>query len=197
MCAAALAQTGPDWFTPAAPVMPSPFVRAEAWGSNPAPMTKRMLQTPDRIVIHHAGVVWKDGTDPYAKVRALQTWGKREKGWPDVPYHFLIAPDGRIFEGRKTSYRPESNTSYDLGGVLNVELFGDFEVQKVSEPQKEALRNLLVYLCRTYNISADKVSTHRLQAPGQTTCPGEDLMEYYSHALMPRLKSEMTGYGRY
>ena len=78
-----------------------------------------------------------------------------------------------------------------------MELFGDFEVQKVSEPQKEALRKLLVYLCRQHNISAERVSTHRLQAPGQTTCPGEDLMDYYSHTLMPRLKSELTGYGRY
>lgn len=197
LTATALAQGEPGWFTPAAPVMPSPFVKAGAWGSQPDPMPTRMLQVPERIVIHHAGVVWKEGTDPYDKVRALQAWGKREKGWPDVPYHFLIAPDGRIFEGRPTNYRPESNTHYDLSGVLNVELFGDFEVQKVSEPQKEALRKLLVYLCREHNIGADRVSTHRLQAPGQTTCPGRDLMDYYSHTLMPRLRSEMTRYGRY
>jgi hypothetical protein len=50
-------------------------------------------------------------------VPPMQGWGQREKKWPIVPYHFLIAPDGRIFEGRPIAYEPDSNTKYPLRGT--------------------------------------------------------------------------------
>lgn len=133
-------------------------------------------------MIHHAGVKWKDGSDPVKKVRALQSWGQRDKGWPDLPYHFLIAPDGRVFQGRDPLYRPQSNTKYNMDGVLNVQLFGDFEQQPVAEKQQQALEATLIYLCRIHNIEVSSISTHKDEAPGQTTCPGRNLT-----ALLPRL----------
>lgn len=164
------------WFVSTVLQRPGGFVTSQEWGSQPDSLPEEWRQTPTRIVIHHAGVNWVEGTDPYTKVRNLQAWGKREKGWPDLPYHFLISPDGRIFEGRDPSYQPQSNTDYEMKGVLNVQLFGNFEEQSVSPEQKQALISLLRYLCDSYSIPSERISTHQREAPGQTTCPGKDLV---------------------
>jgi hypothetical protein len=165
------------WFTPPVAERPVDFVSASQWGSSPRDMPLEWRQTPSRIVIHHAGVNWPERADAVQKVRNLQAWGQREKGWPDLPYHFLISPDGRVFEGRDPFYRPQSNTSYDMQGVLNVQLFGNFEEQAVTANQTEALLELLLYLCQRYQVSPARISTHLDEAPGQTTCPGRNLID--------------------
>lgn len=155
-----------------------PIVTRDQWGSKPQPLADELRQTPRRLVIHHAGVVWKRGDDPRKKIVALQVWGQREKSWPDLPYHYLLAPSGEIFEGRDWHYRPESNTRYELDGVINVQLWGDFEQQKVTPAQLQSLVDLLVWLCRQHGFGVDVLTSHRDQAPGQTTCPGRDLAWY-------------------
>jgi len=147
--------------------------------------------TPQRIVLHHAGVLWKEGDNPHKKILALQSWGQRDKNWPDVPYHYLIAPDGTIFVGRALRYRPESNTSYDLNGVINVHLWGHFDEQAVSEPQLQATAEVLAWLRHHHGL--DKVTAHCQEAPGQTTCPGRDFMRYLdSGELMERVHHSRT-----
>jgi hypothetical protein len=98
----------------AAKVAKPALVTREEWGSQPQAIPEARKHTPQFITIHHAGVNWKPGRDPAELVRNMQKWGQREKSWPDLPYHFMIAPDGRIFEARKLEYEPESNTKYDL-----------------------------------------------------------------------------------
>src|SRR3954466_7446576 len=92
------------------------IVAAKEWGSKPLAIDASRKQVPKFITIHHAGVLWKAGDDPVKKLQGLQVYGQKEKGWPDVPYHFLIAPDGRIFEGRAVAYEPDTNTSYTTSG---------------------------------------------------------------------------------
>src|SRR5207244_9036311 len=127
LAAAALAQDGdPQAGTPPPPVpKPDRFVTREAWGSQPDPIPATRKHSPKWITIHHAGVLWTNTQDPAQFVRNMQAWGKkrpqvekppRDTYWPDLPYHFLIAPDGRIFEGRPVEYEPESNTRYSLAG---------------------------------------------------------------------------------
>lgn len=152
------------------------IISREKWGSKPLPIAETMRQTPTLLTLHHSGVLWKGSDEPYEKIRALQRWGQKEKGWPDLPYHYMIAPGGEIFEGRDWHYRPESNTKYDLDGVLNVELWGNFDEQKVTLPQLMALVELLAYLYGHHDIKT--LRGHGDAAPGQTHCPGEDLKKY-------------------
>lgn len=169
---------------------PGGFISREEWGSQPRPLPEELRHTPCRVVLHHSGVLWKEDDDPYKKIRALQSWGQREKDWPDLPYHFLIAPDGRIFEGRDLNYRPESNTQYDLNGVVNVELWGNFDEQPVAAAALQATVELLAWLNQEHGLK--QLSAHRLQAPGQTSCPGADLMRYYdSGELQRRLRERL------
>jgi hypothetical protein len=166
---------------------PDKVVTRDQWGSKPDPIPATRKHTPKWITIHHAGVLWTNTKDPAQFVRDMQSWGKRrpevEKPprntyWPDLPYHFLIAPDGRIFEGRPVEYEPESNTDYSLAGNLGIEMMGNFNKQRPSKAQLESCVRLTAWLMQQHNIEADHVRTHRDAAPGQTNCPGRDFYRY-------------------
>jgi hypothetical protein len=166
---------------------PANLVTREQWGSKPDPIPDSRKHTPKWITIHHAGVLWTNSQDPAQFVRNMQSWGKkrpeiekppRNTYWPDLPYHFLIAPDGRIFEGRPVEYEPESNTNYSLAGNLGVEMMGDFNRQRPSKSQLESCVRLTAWLAQQHDIDLDHVRTHRDAAPGQTDCPGRDFYRY-------------------
>jgi hypothetical protein len=172
--------------SPAA-LKPELVTRAQ-WGSKPQPIPDSRRQTPAWITIHHAGELWTPGEDPVEFVRKMQVWGQnrptlekppRDTYWPDLPYHFLIAPDGRVFEGRPVEYEPESNTDYPLKGNIGIELMGDFNAQRPSAAQLRSAVRLTAWLAAAYGIGLDHVRGHRDAAPGQTDCPGKDFYRYF------------------
>ena len=157
------------------------MVTAEQWGSQPLPMPEDRIHEPRFITLHHSGVTWQEDSDPYRKIKNLQSWGKKSvedggKGWPDLPYHFLIAPDGKIFEGRPVMYEPETNTSYDVRGHIGVLVMGNFEAQRVSPQQAESAAKLVAWLAQEYGVSDDMIRGHKDLA--QTDCPGVDFYRY-------------------
>jgi hypothetical protein len=163
------------------PVVAKPaIVSAAEWGSAPQPIPDSRKHTPKYITIHHAGTIWKPGGDPLKVVKGLQVYGQKEKNWPDVPYHFIIAPDGRIIQGRSMQYEPESNTKYNLQGHIGVELLGNFEEQRVNLPQLESVTKLVAWLCQDLKIDPSEIATHRDRAKDQTVCPGKDFYRYFS-----------------
>ena len=153
-------------------------VTREQWGSEPQEMPDSRKHVPKYITIHHAGVDWKAGADPMKFVKSMQGWGQREKKWPDLAYHFLIAPDGRIFEARKLEYEPESNTKYDLQGHIGVELMGNFENQRMTEAQLKSMVKLVAWLTEELKIDPADIAGHKDRAKGQTSCPGKDCYRY-------------------
>ncbi len=155
-----------------------PIVTAKEWGSEPQPIPDARKHTPKYITIHHAGVLQKSTTDPAKFVKNMQGWGQRDKKWPDLAYHFLIAPDGRIFEGRDIAYEGETNTKYPLRDQVQVELMGDFTKQRVSPQQLDSLVKLTAWLCSEYAIDPLLMGGHNDRAPRQTSCPGTDLYRY-------------------
>ncbi|MBI3549136.1 MAG: N-acetylmuramoyl-L-alanine amidase [Elusimicrobia bacterium] len=164
-----------------------PVVTREQWGSKPHPIPASRKQTPVWITIHHAGELWTARVDPATFVRNMQVWGQnrpriekppRDTYWPDLPYHFLIAPDGRIYEGRPVEYEPESNTNYPLNGNIGVEMMGDFNRQRPSSAQLRAAVQLTAWLAQTHRIPMDHIRTHRDAAPRETDCPGKDFTRY-------------------
>ena len=155
-----------------------PIVAATEWGSKPQPIDDSRKHTPQWITIHHAGEMWLAKKSPEQYVRDMQAWGQREKHWPDLPYHFLIAPDGRIFEGRPLIYQPDTNTKYQLAGNIGVEMMGNFERQRPSPQQIESCAKLTAWLCQELKIDTDHVRGHKDAAPGQTDCPGKDFYRY-------------------
>lgn len=176
-------------------VRPPNLVTREQWGSKPQPIPDSRRQTPRWITIHHAGELWKKSQDPVEFVRKMQIWGQNrpktqrppfDTYWPDLPYHYLIAPDGRVFEGRPVEYEPESNTNYSLKGNIGVEMMGDFNEQRPSPAQLESVVQLTAWLMRKYGIPMRRVRTHRDAAPHQTDCPGMDFYRYVESGQFKR-----------
>lgn len=157
---------------------PTNIVSRDDWGSEPQPLPDSKKHKPKYVTIHHAGVDYKPGTDPAKFVKNMQSWGQKDKNWPDLPYHFLIAPDGRIFEARDMAYEPDTNTRYPLQGHIGVEMMGNFETQRVSPQQLESCVRLIAWICQEKNIDVANIATHKDVAKGQTTCPGKDFYRY-------------------
>lgn len=187
----------------AARVEKPPLVSKAEWGSKAEPIPDSRKQIPVWITIHHAGEFWKPGADPAEFVRRMQIWGQnrpklekppRDTYWPDLPYHFMIAPDGRIFEGRALEYEPETNTKYSVNGNIGVEMMGDFEKQRPSLEQIKACVALTAWLCKTYKIDLEHVRGHMDAAPGQTDCPGKDFYRYFQDGQFKQwVKTSLKG----
>lgn len=139
---------------------------------------------PKQITIHHEGTKLEVTDDAAKKIKGIQTWGMGpDRNWVDVPYHFLIAPDGTIYEGRDVFTVGETATEYDPTGHLLITCMGNLEVQEVSEAQLNALINLIAHCSKKYNIPYETIASHRDYSK-QTTCPGKNLYQYLENGYI-------------
>ena len=142
----------------------------------------------DRITLHHGGVEFPKEKDPIEYLRNLQSWSRTEKKWIDIPYHFLIDLNGKIYEGRSLKYPGDTNTTYDPTGHLLICLMGNYEIQYVDSAQIEALIDLLAFFCKELNISTDLIKGHKDYA--ETACPGKDFYKYLENSSLVRKVKE-------
>ncbi len=151
------------------------------WGAEPA-KGEMKEHKPSYITIHHTGTPQKPARSIEDKLRGLQKFsqsentladGKKKAAWPDVPYHFYIAADGQIAQGREIQFVGDTNTEYDPTGHLLVTLEGNFENEKPTEAQMETTRAVVKFLAKKYKVPAKKIGSHKDYA--KTACPGENL----------------------
>lgn len=160
-----------------------------AWNALPPKDFKK--QEPVRITIHHEGTKLEIGDDAAKKINAIQRWGMgKDKNWADIPYHFLIAPNGTIYEGRNVFTVGETSTEYNPAGHLLICCLGNLEVQPLPDQQLNALIRLTAYASKRYNIPAASIASHRDYSK-QTTCPGKNLYPYIQNGY---IKKEVEKY---
>jgi hypothetical protein len=130
------------------------------------------------ITLHHAGdpKPMTPQDDPIKKLRALQSWGAKDKNWWDVPYHFLISLDGTIYEGRDYHYIGETNTKYNPEGHFLISVMGNYEMQKPTPEQIKSITDLMAWAVQEFNVPLNKIYGHRDLA--DTDCPGKYLYSY-------------------
>lgn len=112
-----------------------------------------------------------------AYLRNLQTWSRATKHWLDIPYHYIIDLNGKIYEGRKLEYAGDTNTEYDPKGHALIEVVGNFEEVQPNQQQLDAVVDLMALLARKYHVSIDKIAGHK-DFSAQTVCPGANLYAY-------------------
>jgi hypothetical protein len=143
-------------------------------------------QTPVRITIHHEGTKFELSADAPKHIRNVQVWGMgKDRNWTDIPYHFLIAPDGNIYEGRNVYTVGETATEYDPSGHLLITCLGNFEEQEFGKPQLDALVRLIAYTCRKYNIPYETIASHK-DYSAKTSCPGKNLYAYLQNGYIKK-----------
>lgn len=161
----------------------------EDWGAQPM-VQKLEKHKITMITVHHTGVKAAPERDFGDKLRGLQAWsqrddelagGKKKPQWADIPYHYYIDVHGKIAECRPVEYPGDTNTNYDTTGHALVVVEGLFPEDHFSYAQRKALRNVVTWLSFRFNVPASKVQGHSDVAPGQTTCPGESIVEELPH----------------
>lgn len=164
------------------------IISKEDWNGK-EPIRKMETHEIKYITIHHGGVEYSEERDSYEYMRDLQKFSQQDKKWPDIPYHFTIDPEGRIFENRDLQYPGDTNTEYNPAGHALIHVAGNYEVQKVNENQLEAIAHLSAWLAQEYEVAVDSIAAHR-DFSEQTVCPGADLYKYFqSGEIHDRIRS--------
>jgi hypothetical protein len=155
------------------------------------------------IVIHHTGennhaeeggaeVAKLTGKERIRGIYRVHTVGN---GWGDIGYHYLIDPQGIIYEGRAGGHAVVGAHVYCANtGSIGIALLGNFTREDPEEAQLRSLRYLLATLSDEYGIDprgtalfrgqrVPTILSHRDISLNATACAG-DIVE----SLLPRIR---------
>lgn len=156
------------------------IVSVQTWGGTPAVDSLARKHTIRYITLHHEGETFPEDKDPIQYLRELQDWSRRVKHWIDIPYHYIIDLNGRIYEGRKIEYAGDTNTDYDPTGHALICVVGNYEEISPNESQLAAIVKIMTMLAVKYSVSPDAIKGH-LDYSKMTVCPGKNLYKYLSN----------------
>jgi hypothetical protein len=163
---------------------------ASATTAGGADMRLRIQHRITHVTLHHTGDATPlvPGEDPVRRLRGLQSWGASDRNWWDVPYHFLLDIDGRIFEGRDYHYMGETNTTYDPGGHFLISAIGNYDRQEATPATLNAIADLMAWALEEFDLPIDRIGGHYNYA--QTGCPGQHLRKYLEDGTLKRMVAE-------
>lgn len=149
----------------------------------------RSLRSIRGLVVHHDGVNTGVVYKPVDRYIGQARYHIR-KGWNRLAYHLRIACDGTIFLTNRfeeiTWHAGHFQTNLTHIAVC---LDGDLSKMEPSDPQKMALKELIVYLTHDRpdmpHLVMGTVNTHREVRPIPTTCPGDALQRYVEALRAP------------
>jgi hypothetical protein len=164
-----------------------PSVIASSPVAGGADLRLRVPQRITSITLHHEGSPkpLRPEDDPVAGLRALQSWGERDRNWWDVPYHFLIDLDGHVYEGRDWHFMGETNTTYDPSGHLLISILGNYNLQEPTQAQLDAIAGVMAWAVKKFDVPLDSIRGHYQYA--ETNCPGKNLRKYLEDGTFRRM----------
>ena len=166
-----------------------PSVVASSDVAGGATLRLRVPQHITSITLHHEGSAKPllPTDDPVAGLRALQSWGERDRNWWDVPYHYLIDLEGHVYEGRDWHYMGETNTTYDPSGHLLISILGNYNLQEPTQAQLNAIADVMAWAVKKFDVPLDSIRGHYNYA--ETDCPGKNLRKYLEDGTFRRMVS--------
>lgn len=167
-----------------------PEVVARSDSAGGADLRLRIPHDITHVTLHHTGSSQplRPEDDPAEKLRGLQSWGASDRNWWDVPYHFLIDLEGRIYEGRDYHYMGETNTTYNPRGHFLISVIGNYGRQEPTPAQLDAIADLMAWAIAEYNLPLDRIGGHYNYAG--TSCPGTHLRKYLEDGTFRRMVEE-------
>ncbi len=138
---------------------------------------------PYLVTVHHTqGHRPMNEAQAAAAVKSVQRYhmvGRGREGkdnLDDIGYHFLIAGDGRVVEGRRAEYLGAHAGGANVGNI-GVAMMGDFNKVKPTDAQIESLTRLVTFLSLKYK--KDPAAKGFLEPHNHytnTDCPGKHMM---------------------
>lgn len=163
---------------------PSIISRAE-WGAK-KPVGEGKKHKIEFITIHHTATKMRPDLTIQTKLKNLQAFsqrddklssGKFKPAWFDIPYHYYIAVDGKIGEGREIEYAGDTNTEYDPAGHALIVVEGSFGTDEPTDAQVASLKAMVRWLAKKYKVNGEKIKGHRDYA--ETGCPGKNIEKLF------------------
>ncbi|WP_264890932.1 peptidoglycan recognition protein family protein, partial [Mycobacterium kiyosense] len=144
----------------------------DAWGARAARPGGKP-HTPNRLTLHHAGVVLGANSNAPGRLRQDQRYHQDQLGWIDIAYHLGIDRNGNIYQLRDPGIAGDTATDYDTTGHFLVICEGDFNQESVSPAQVRGIAIAFAWAAQTYRIATGTLKGHRDFA--ETSCPGTNL----------------------
>lgn len=134
----------------------------------------------NRITVHH------DGMPPVSLQSTSQVSTRLEsirrahlnrypEPFADIGYHYIIDPQGHVWEGRSTRYQGahvKENNEHNLG----IMVLGNFNEQHPTPQALASVDRFVAHEMSRYNVPLARIYTH--QELRQTECPGRNLQAY-------------------
>ena len=167
------------------------IVSREGWGAQ-KPKGPYSQHTPLRIVMHHSYIPTQAQYKGAATIRGIQNYHMTDPktNWNDIGYHFLIGPEGTIYQGRpETVVGAHCSPNTNAVGIC---VIGDYDPDQdnVNPKIEKSIVDLLSWLCSKYSINPEtKLYGHRDYSP--KTCPGDkvyDRFSYYRQQVLSNIK---------
>ena len=164
------------------PALGVPVIARAKWGAMPARPALMIKNTGGwtKITVHHSAEAEPaplDGSLESSAAALRQIQRSHLKGktppWGDIGYHFLIDPEGRVFQGRDLAWQGAHAKGDNNVQNIGICVLGNFDEEKPTAAALESLRNLLDDLRRTYHIARSEV--HKHAEFRNTDCPGKNL----------------------
>lgn len=145
------------------------------------------------LVVHHTAST-NEIDNPLQAIRNIHEFHANGKNWGDIGYHYVVAPDGQIFEGRAGGAGVIGGHSFDVNKVsIGISVMGNYEQDQVSTETMRSLAMLLEKLSNAYDLDPTSsvfykdmtmpvISGHR--DTGKTLCPGKNL-----YSRLPELRT--------
>lgn len=160
------------------------MLRSEwGWTKSENPIPEHAIS---KITIHHGGVAFSEDRDPAEYLRSLQKWSRSDPGWMDIPYHFAIDLQGKVYEARPLRFPGDTNTSYDTRTHALIVVLGNYEIRELTERQFDSLSRLTAFLAVEYSVRLSDIRSHRDYAPDETACPGANIYRYLEDGSLVR-----------
>lgn len=193
-----------------------PVVSRTAWG---CPDGQGSRATPayrfvTHLIVHHTAEsnTLRSGEQTWSdRVRAIWSFHTFSRGWGDIGYNFLIAPDGTIYEGRGGGDNVVGFHDTANYGSMGVALIGTYEAVEPTAVALESLVSLLAWkanqndiapkgssyyhgcylspYCSAPNAVVMNIAGHIHVTPGRTACPGQRVIN-----LLPTIRNRVQAY---
>ena len=99
------------------------------------------------------------------------------RNWADIPYHYVIDLQGRIYEARPLGIAGDTNTRYDTSGHALIQVVGNLDEVEPTPAQLEGVVQLMSALAIRHGLTEKDIAGHR-DVAADTVCPGRHLYRY-------------------
>ncbi|MFO0831723.1 MAG: peptidoglycan recognition family protein [Phycisphaerales bacterium] len=164
-----------------APASPSiSVIPRSAWAKGqPRMQFSKPMRGVTRITVHHDAnnaVGLSGGSAITARLNSIrEAHLRRGSTWVDIGYHYIVDPDGRVWEGRPIAIEG-AHVADTNDHNLGVMLLGNFEQHRPTQAQLDMMDRFLAEQMRVHNVGLGRVYTHQELKP--TECPGRNLQWY-------------------